>query len=117
MKALLHILAALAMLGLGFWAYQENYKTQRALREVRTLHAEIGAAHSRLNVLNAEWAYLNRPDRLRDLAAINFERLGLLPLMPEAFDRVDNVAYPPTLLLPPTGAAILAADASGVEPL
>jgi hypothetical protein len=117
MKALLHILAALAMLGLGFWAYQENYKTQRALREVRSLHAEIGAAHSRLNVLNAEWAYLNRPDRLRDLAAINFERLGLLPLMPDAFDKVDNVTYPPALLGPLTDAALIGVVEPGVEPL
>jgi hypothetical protein len=117
MKALLHILAALAMLGLGFWAYQENYKTQRALREVRDLHAQIGAAHSRLNVLNAEWAYLNRPDRLRDLAAINFDRLGLLPLMPEAFNKVENVAYPPALLMPLTNSVTLSADGTEIEPL
>jgi hypothetical protein len=117
MKALLHIVAALAMLGLGFWAYQENYKTQRALREVRSLHAQIGAAHSRLNVLNAEWAYLNRPDRLRDLAAINFDRLGLLPLMPEAFNKVENVAYPPALLMPLTNSVTLSADGTEIEPL
>jgi hypothetical protein len=117
MKALLHIVAALAMLGLGFWAYQENYKTQRTLREVRNLHAQIGAAHSRLNVLNAEWAYLNRPDRLRDLAAINFDRLGLLPLMPEAFNKVENVAYPPALLMPLTNSVTLSADGTEIEPL
>lgn len=105
------------MLGLGFWAYQENYKTQRALREVRSLHAQIGAAHSRLNVLNAEWAYLNRPDRLRDLAAINFDRLGLLPLMPEAFNKVENVAYPPALLMPLTNSVTLSADGTEIEPL
>jgi hypothetical protein len=117
MKAFLHIFAALAMLGLGFWAYQENYKTQAALREVRTLHAQIGAAHSRLNILHAEWAYLNRPDRLRDLAEINFDRLGLLPLMPEAFNRVDNVAYPPSPLMPLTNSVTLSADGTEVEPL
>ena len=117
MKALLHILAALAMLALGFWAYQENYKTQEALREVRDLHARIGATHSRLNVLKAEWAYLNRPDRLRDLAAINFDRLGLIPLMPEAFNRVDAVSYPLPPLMPLSNTVSLSADVSGIDPL
>ncbi len=117
MKAFLHILAATAMLALGFWAYQENYKTQAALREVRDLHAQIGTAHSRLNMLNAEWAYLNRPDRLRDLVEINFDRLGLLPLMPEAFGKVDAVAYPPSPLMPLTNSVTLSADGTEIEPL
>lgn len=97
MRGFLYVLAAFAVIGLAFWAYQENYKTQAALKEVRQLHAEIGAAHERLNILRAEWAYLNRPDRLADLADLNFDRLGLLPLMPDAFGRVDHIIYP----LPP----------------
>lgn len=100
MKGFLFVIAALAVMGLGFWAYQENYKTQAALREVRALHASIGAAHARVRMLNAEWAYLNRPDRLRDLVDLNFDRLGLMALRPEAFGRVDQVALPPTPFSP-----------------
>ena len=102
MRPLLVVMAALAVIGLAFWAYQENYRTQAALREVRTLHADLGAAHARLDVLRAEWAYLNRPDRLRDLAELNFDRLGLLPLMPDAFGQVGQVAFPPEPLPPIT---------------
>ena len=100
MRGLMFVLTALAVMGLAFWAYQENYKTQSAIAEVRDLHREIGAAHERLGVLNAEWAYLNRPDRLADLADLNFDRLGLLPLMPDAFGQVDQIAFPPEPLLP-----------------
>ena len=94
MRSMLYIMSALAVIGLAFWAYNENYRTQESIREVRQLNRDIAGASARLNMLQAEWAYLNRPDRLRDLAGLNFDRLGLLPLMPDGFGRVDQVAYP-----------------------
>jgi hypothetical protein len=111
MRGLFYVLAALAVIGLAFWAYQENYKTQSAIAEVRGLHGEIGAAHERLGMLRAEWAYLNRPDRLADLADLNFDRLGLLPLMPDAFGAVDQIIYPLPPILPITDAIELSSDA------
>ena len=30
MKSMFFVLSALAVMGLAFWAYQENYKTQQA---------------------------------------------------------------------------------------
>ncbi|MFK7763772.1 MAG: cell division protein FtsL [Roseobacter sp.] len=99
MRTFLCILTTLSVIGLAFWAYRENYATQGALAETRELRRDIRAAHERLSMLNAEWAYLNRPDRLRDLASINFDRLGLLPLRPEQFGHVDQVAYPPDPVL------------------
>lgn len=104
MRNVLFVLTTMAVIGLAFWAYRENYATQEVLSEVETLHRDIGAAHARLAVLKAEWAYLNRPDRLRDLAEINFDRLGLLPLRPEQFGYVDEVAYPAPALPPVTDA-------------
>ncbi|QBF31240.1 cell division protein FtsL [Thalassococcus sp. S3] len=104
MRPLLYILTALAVIGLAFWAYRENYATQQTLAETKRLQREIGQTQQRLTVLRAEWAYLNRPDRLRELANINFDRLGLLPLSAEQFGRVDEVAFPPADLLPITNA-------------
>ena len=111
MRGVLYVLAALAVMGLAFWAYQENYKTQQAIREVRELHAQIGAAHERLGMLRAEWAYLNRPDRLADLAELNFDRLGLLPLMPDAFGAVDQIIYPIPPISPIINPIELSSDA------
>jgi len=102
MRGLMLFLGAIMVMALGFWSYQENYKTRDAISEVRQLHREIGAAHERLGMLRAEWAYLNRPDRLRDLAELNFERLGLLPLMPDAFGEVSRIIYPLPEILPIT---------------
>ena len=94
MRMLLFLLVALAVIGSGFWAYRENYATQAELDHVSDLRRDIGAARERLAILRAEWAYLNRPDRLRDLAELNYDRLGLLPFRPDQFGRVDQIAYP-----------------------
>lgn len=94
MRSLLFLLATLSVIGSGYWAYHENYRTQAELDRIDRLHREIGAARERMAILRAEWAYLNRPDRLRDLAELNFERLGLLPLRPDQFGRIDQIAYP-----------------------
>ncbi|MBJ6369973.1 cell division protein FtsL [Sedimentitalea arenosa] len=115
MRSLAFVLAALAVFGLAFWAYRENYATQRALSEARNLQRQIGEAQERLSVLRAEWAYLNRPDRLSELAEINFDRLGLLPLRPDQFGRVDEVSFPNLLLLPLIGPVDVSSAAAGEE--
>ncbi|MDP4991769.1 MAG: cell division protein FtsL [Marivita lacus] len=102
MRSLLYVLTFLSVIAAAFWAYHENYKTQAALGEAQTVRAEIGQARARLAVLRAEWAYLNRPDRLRDLAEVNFERLGLMPFEPDQFGRVDQIAFPQPPELPIT---------------
>ena len=95
MRAFFYIFTTACVISLAFWAYRENYLTQASLSQTRELRQEIRLNHERLSILRAEWAYLNRPDRLRDLAEINFDRLGLLPLRPEQFGHVDQVSYPP----------------------
>ncbi len=100
MRSLFYFLSAMMVIGLAFWAYRENYETQEAQAEAEQLQREISHARQRLRVLNAEWAYLNRPDRLRDLADLNFDKLGLLPLQPYQFGRIDQVMFPEDDKLP-----------------
>ena len=116
MRSLLYATTFMAVIGLAFWAYHENYKTQAALDEVEDLRREISDARARLAVLRAEWAYLNRPDRLRDLAELNFSRLGLLPLHPDQFGRVDQIAYPRPDLMLDLGTPIDISSAGALEP-
>ncbi|MFV0333348.1 MAG: cell division protein FtsL [Tropicimonas sp.] len=95
MKTLFYLFSALIVMGLAFWAYQENYQTQAALKESSELKREIGGLRQTLATLEAEWAYLNRPERLAELATINFDALKLLPLTPEQFGSVEQVTFPP----------------------
>ena len=98
MRAVLYVLSFLGVIAMGFWAYRENYSTQAALKEVEALQRQIVGLREGLSVQRAEWAYLNRPDRLRDLATANFDRLGLLPMEPSQFGSAAQVAYPKTRL-------------------
>jgi len=107
MRPFLFILSAMVLMSLAFWAYRENYATQRALKDVSNLNREIADLRETLSQQRAEWAYLNRPSRLRDLVALNFDSLGLLPLDPGQFSSVDQVAFPlPPVAAPELGAPI-----------
>ena len=77
----------------SFWAYQENIKTKHAIANTEQLQKEIGIARARLSILNAEWAYLNRPERLTELVDLNFGRLQLVPLRASNFFEVDEINF------------------------
>ena len=94
MRNLIYLMTAVSVMGLAFWAYGENYRTRSSLDRMERLQGEIAGLREGLGVLRSEWAYLNRPDRLRELANLNFERLALLPLAPEQFGALAQVAHP-----------------------
>lgn len=97
MRQLIAVLTLLAVMGMAFWAYRENYATQASLREMAALRQEIADLREALTLQKAEWAYLNRPERLRDLVALNFERLMIQELTAAQYRDVADVAMP----LPP----------------
>ena len=104
MRSFFFVVSACLVMALAVWAYRQNYETQASLRDVDQLRIEISSLRERANVLRAEWAFLNRPERLADLADLNFDRLGLLPLRPDHFGHIDQVTYPieplPQIMVP-----------------
>ncbi|OCX66034.1 hypothetical protein BFP70_07910 [Thioclava sp. SK-1] len=94
MRSLIYLATAFCVMGLAFWAYRVNYDTQDKRDELRAIQREMASLQEGLGVLNAEWAYLNRPDRLRELVNLNFSRLQLLPLDAQQFADPEEIPYP-----------------------
>ena len=104
MRPILFLFSFIAVLGLAFWAYRENYATQTQMKKMASVQDEIAALRDEIAMQKAEWAYLNRPNRLRDLAAMNFDRLGLMPMGPQQLGTAAQVIMPAPKPLVITGA-------------
>ncbi len=74
------VIFALASLA-GAALLHTSQSVQRAEEEMAVINAEIEKERDAIRVLNAEWEYLNRPERLEKLAS---EFLDLVPPGPDA---------------------------------
>ncbi|MDO5705172.1 MAG: cell division protein FtsL [Paracoccus sp. (in: a-proteobacteria)] len=119
MKTLLYVGCLALVMTLAFWAYRENYRTQSAITEKNRVEREIATLREDIGVLRAEWAFLNRPERLRELVALNFDQLGLLPLESDQFLDLNQIDYPKAPPSDPAGTDPLdpTADRTGRPPL
>ena len=93
MRSFIYSITFASLVGLAFWAYQENIKTKNVIAHTDKLQKEIGITRARLSILRAEWAYLNRPNRLTELVDLNFSRLLLVPLRASNFLEVDEINF------------------------
>jgi len=94
MRLTLYLATSALVVAFAFWAYHVNYTTQEAVRRVDNLRQAISTERAAISMLNAEWAYLNRPDRLRALAEEYFGELQLGPMTANHFGDPAMVAYP-----------------------
>jgi len=94
MRSLLLIAGVFMVMVFATWAYRVNDNTRGAISRVASLQGEIRAKRESIAVLDAEWAYLNRPDRLLALSEEHFTELRLMPLHPDHFSDPMKVAYP-----------------------
>lgn len=93
MRPIIYLACVLTVMGLAFWAYRENYRTQAALSDMSNIQREMGNLRDELGILRAEWAYLNRPERLRELVALNYEKLQLGPVESDQLIDLGNIDY------------------------
>ncbi|RMF09249.1 MAG: hypothetical protein D6763_08075 [Alphaproteobacteria bacterium] len=76
MNRLLTTLVLLLVVVAGLGLYQLKYQTQRLQQEVAALDHQLASDRAAIRVLEAEWTYLTRPERL---AALSQRYLALAP--------------------------------------
>ncbi len=85
-------LALVAILAFGLFALK--YEVRGLEAELARLEREAQAEEEAIRVLNAEWSYLNRPERLKalsarylPLAAVSARQVGGIELLPSRIER------------------------------
>ncbi len=114
MRTLFYLISIGILVGFAGWAYKINYDTRAATRYVNDLKKEIAAEAEKIEMARAEWAYLNRPERLMRLADANFDVLRLGPVAFDQTMKVQHVAFPrlePNLARSPADATADAIEA------
>ena len=91
MRRVLTLVSAVALLFAASYAYRIKIETRELEKRVASLRGEVTQRRGAVATLNAEWAYLNRPERLLRLASVFGEDMELQPRRPDAFARVDEI--------------------------
>ena len=93
MRFLLFLIVVTTTFSLGLWAYKTNYESRAASQRVKDLEKSIVSANKVAKILNAEWAHLNSPDRLRKLVEYYFLELRLTPINPDDFISFSEIYW------------------------
>ncbi len=94
MRGVIYLFSIFMVVVAAYWSYSVTYKTQDKLEVAEKLRREIGRERQAIAVLQADWAYLNAPERLEKLVADNSSRLGLKPMIPERFAELYEIDPP-----------------------
>ena len=91
MRTLFYLFSSGLLILSAYWAYSVNYTTRTAAARVAVLENQIIKETDKIEVLRAEWAYLNRPERLTRLAEANYEMLRLVPVRADHYGNVNDI--------------------------
>ena len=97
MMRLLHILVIAALVLAAADVYKIKFESARQVQRIAKVKLEIRREQDAIAGLRAEWAKLDSPARIQDLAK---RHLALKPLDPRQFDRFDNLPERPPDLVP-----------------
>jgi cell division protein FtsL len=106
------IFAAVACIGFG--VFRVKHEVQELQEEYARINRQIVAERDAMHVLNAEWSYLNQPQRLADMARRHLE---LQPIATAQLGRLEALpAKPGAPAMPMVAEAPLAGSSAASLP-
>jgi hypothetical protein len=108
-------LCLLAAFGSGMYLYAEKHRAELLDRQIARVMHETEAARQRAGLLRADWALLNDPTRLQDMAD---KYLALKPMAPGQFVQLADLSnhLPAPVATPPGGSTDDDAQAADTAP-
>lgn len=102
-----HLVWAVMVVATLYVTYQVKYRVQNIEEDIASTQRAIAAERDSIHVLEAEWSYLNRPDRLSRLSAEyhGLQRVG-----------VSQIVAVDTLPMAPVRTAPMEASATVIVP-
>lgn len=91
MKRIPLLVMMLVIVGAAFMLYRVKYEVQALQQQIVESERELAHEREALRVVSAEWAYLNRPERLRQLAA---KYLSSGSLTVEQIAEIEAIPFP-----------------------
>lgn len=98
MLRILNTLVIAALVMSAAWVYKIKFESTLKAERVAKLRGELRKERDAIAILRAEWAQLERPDRLQPLAQ---RHLKLKPIETAQFDALDKLPERPRPLVPP----------------
>lgn len=98
MLRLVNLLVIAALVTAAVWVYAIKFEATQQAEGVDGLRADIRREQDTIAGLRAEWARLDRPDRLQELAG---RHLKLKPVEVAQFDSLEALPERPVPLVPP----------------
>lgn len=90
-----YLIYSIFLCGLAFsatWAYRVNYETRDVVKNLKALQVKIADEEEKFIMLEGEWAYLNRPQRLSRLSELFFPELRLMPISANNFAKIESIS-------------------------
>ena len=91
MRLIFYSFSLILVMSLAYLANLESVKTKATMYSAKLLRTEVDELKEELKFLNAEWALLNRPDRLTDLVKWHYRDLKLMPISIKNFKSIKSV--------------------------